>query len=240
VEADPYNLADSEAAEDDLPEIEATRELFVNNGIKGSELDGNSSTSIEEIVAARLKDIKKLKTPRAIKMVTQLTAVAEYVKLCRRYVSDSKCKRPCLNASLAVERHMYKGSHFTHQVRWNEAYLIWYKRLPATKAGAFRGQYSLLENNTICQSVRVYLAVQKLGEITPKELCQHVNNVILPAINLTRKDGSICEQTAIRWLIKLGYPCKNVKKGLYHDGHKRPDVIKDHDIYIDQLFGYER
>ena len=223
-----------------MPEIEATRELFVNNGIKGSELDGNSSTSIEEIVAARLKDIKKLKTPRAIKMVTQLTAVAEYVKLRHRYVSNAKCKRPCLNASLAVARHMGKGPHFARQVRQNEAYLIRYKRLPPTKAGAFRGQYSLLENNTIHQSVCVYLAVQKLGEITPKELCQHVNNVILPAMNLTRKDGSICEQTAIRWLIKLGYPCKNVKKGLYHDGHKRPDVIKDHNIYIDRLFGYER
>jgi hypothetical protein len=40
VEEDPYNLADSEAAEDYLPEIEAACELFVNDGTKGSELDG--------------------------------------------------------------------------------------------------------------------------------------------------------------------------------------------------------
>jgi len=86
VEADPYNLADSEAPEDNLPKIEAARELFVNNGTEGSELDGNSSTSIEDIVAACLNDIKKLKTPCRIKMVTQLTAVAEYMKVHRKYV----------------------------------------------------------------------------------------------------------------------------------------------------------
>jgi hypothetical protein len=237
VEADLYNLADSEAPEDNLPEIEAARELFVNDGTEGSELDSNSSASIEEIVAACLKDIKKLKTPHSIKMVTQLTAVAEYVKVRCKYVI---CKRPCLNASLAVARRMGKGPYFACQIRQNEAYLIQYKRLPPTKAGAFRSQYSLLENNTIRQSVRVYLAIQKLGEITPKELCRHVNSVILPAMNLTGKDGSICERTAIRWLIKLGYTCKDVKKGLYHDGHERPDVIKDRDIYVDRLFGYER
>ena len=44
-EADLYNLADSEALEDDLPKIEATHELFMNDGTKGSELDGNSSVS---------------------------------------------------------------------------------------------------------------------------------------------------------------------------------------------------
>jgi len=126
-------------------------------------------------------------------MVTQLTAVAEYMKLHCRYVSNAKCKRPFLNASLAVARHMGKGPYFACQVHENEAYLIQYKWLPLTKAGAFRSQYSLLENNTIRQSVHVYLAIQKLGEITPKELCQHVNNVILPAINLTGKDGSICK-----------------------------------------------
>lgn len=236
-ETDPYNLADSEAAEDDLPEIEATRELFVNDETEGSEL-----ASIEDIVMACLKDIKKLKTPRTIKMITQLTAVAEYVKLRRRYASNANCIRPCLNASLAVARRMGKGAYFARQVRRNEAYLIRYKQLPPTKAGAFCGQYSLLENNTIRQSVRVYLAIQKLGEITLQELCRHVNNVILPAINLTGKNGigSICERTAIRWLIKLGYTCKDVKKGLYHDGHERPDVIKEHDIYVERLFRYER
>jgi len=173
-------------------------------------------------------------------MVTQLTAVAEYVKLHCRYVSNVKCKRPCLNASLVVARCMGKGPSFACQVHWNEAYLIQYKWLPPPKAGAFCSQYSLLENNTICQSVCVYLAIKKLGEITPKELCWHDNNVILPTINPTGKDGSICEQTAIQWLIKLGYTCKDAKKGLYHNGYKCPDVIKDCDIYIDQLFGYER
>ena len=223
-----------------MPEIEAARELFVNNETEGSNLKGNSSADIEEIITACLKDIKKLKTPRAIKIIMQITAVAEYVKLQNRYTSNGNCRRSCLNASFAVARRMGKGAYFARRVRRNEAYLIRHKQLPPTKAGDFHGLYSLLENNTICQSVRVYVAIQKLGEITPQELCRHVNNVILPAMDLTEKKGSICERTAIRWLIKLGYTCKDVKKGLYHDGHERPDVIKDRDVYVDRLFGYER
>jgi hypothetical protein len=62
-EADPYNITDSEAPEDDLPQIEAAHELLVDDGTEGSELNSNSYPSIEEIVAACLKDIKKLKTP---------------------------------------------------------------------------------------------------------------------------------------------------------------------------------
>ena len=95
-----------------MPEIEAARELFMNDETEGSELEGNSSADIEEIVTACLKDIKKLKTPRAIKMIMQLTAVAEYVKLRHRYVSNANCRRPCLNASLAVARRMGKGAYF--------------------------------------------------------------------------------------------------------------------------------
>jgi hypothetical protein len=81
---------------------------------------------------------------------------------------------------------------------------------------------------------------QNLGTITPKHLCCHVNNAILPALDLTQKNASISEQTAVNWFKKLGYSCKDVKKGVYHGGHEHPDVIEAHKKYLEQIAQYEQ
>jgi hypothetical protein len=161
--------------------------------------------------------------------------VLEYAKLQGQYQCHNKCKRPGLSASLAIARRMgkgrvgkKKGSYFACQVRRDEAYLLKHQCLPPTKAGAKHGQYTLLDNEAVLHGVWLYLAAQNLGAITPKLLCCHVNDTILPALDLTRKNASISEQTAVNWLKKLGYSCKDVKKGVYHDGHEFPDVIEAH------------
>ena len=56
-----------------------------------------SSKDILEIVKTCLEAVKKLKTGRTIKMMTQLVAVTEYVKLRARYQIHAKCSQPCLN-----------------------------------------------------------------------------------------------------------------------------------------------
>ena len=40
------------------------------------------------------------------------------------------------------------------------------------------------------------------------------------------KNKKISEKTATRWLKKLGWEFKTYKKGLYSDGHERPDVVE--------------
>ena len=53
-----------------------------------------------------------------------------------------------------------------------------------------------------------------------------MNEIILLALELTKKKALISEHTAINWLKKLGYKCKDVKKGIYIDGHERHDVVE--------------
>ena len=86
--------------------------------------------------------------------------------------------------------------------------------------------------------MHIYLATQALGLVIPLSLCQHVNNVILPALEI---EGAINESTAQCWLkFKLGYECKESKKGMYIDGHERPDVIEERKVFLEQLTKYER
>ena len=106
----------------------------------------------------------------------------------------------------------------------------------------------VLNSNTVpIPAVPVLEALQvnpypctSLGTITPRELCRHINQVIIPALDLSEKKSSICKCTAINWLKKLGYMCRDVKKGVYHDGHECPDVIKAHKKFLDQMQQYER
>jgi len=59
----------------------------------------------------------------------------------------------------------------------------------------------------------------------------------LPALGI---QATISEPTAQRWLkFRLGYECKEAKKGIYIDGHEHPDVVKEREAFIDQINRYE-
>jgi hypothetical protein len=193
----------------------------------------NEPRDIMKTIHSCLKDAKKCKTRCAIKMITQLIAVSEYIKLCARYKKYKACKRPNLNASIAIASRMGKGSYFARQIRHNTLHLQQYHYLPPPKVYAQNGYHTLLNNESVLHDVHAYLTAQSLGTVSPHALCHHVNNIILPALGIDRK---IVESTAQHWLrFRLGYECKEVKKGMYMDGHECPDIIKERKDFIDKL-----
>ncbi|KAF8260015.1 hypothetical protein EI94DRAFT_1812281 [Lactarius quietus] len=115
-----------------------------------------------------------------------------------------------------------------------------HQRLPPSKAGACHGQFTLLDNENVCLTVRWYLAAEDLGTITPDDLHRHVNGMILPALGLTGLKDKICHRTAINWLHKLRYVCKDVVKGVYFDRHERSDVIAYHEKFVKEIAIYEK
>ena len=147
-------------------------------------------------------------------MVTKLIAVTEYVKLQEKYQCLGRCKRPCLTASIAAVKFMDKGTYFAHSIHHNEIYLMQHQCLPPSKRGAHHGPETLLDNKTVLHNVRQHLAMCNLDAITPLHLHQHFNDVILPTLDLWGKNASICDQTVINWLKKLGSgPCDICHKG---------------------------
>lgn len=211
------------------PAIESARNLFTPEEVDNDEVD-----DLEKIIGSCLKDAKGQNTRYAIKSLSHLIAVSEYVKLRARYRNTKACKRPCLSASIAIARRMGKGPYFARQIRHNELYLLRHRQLPPPKSFVRHGHHTLLDNETVLHNVRMYLASQALGTVTPRIFCRHTNEVILPTLGI---DTTITESTAQRWLrLKLGYQCKEAKKGIYIDGHERPDVIKEREEFIDQIF----
>jgi hypothetical protein len=126
-------------------------------------------------------------------MLMQLTAVSEYMELCAQYKSSKACKRPCLWASLITAHWMGRGIYFACQIHHHALYLLKFHHLPPRKEYTRHGQYSLLDNESILHNVCVYLAAQSLSTVTLWTLCDHVNQVILPALEI---QATISESTA--------------------------------------------
>jgi hypothetical protein len=69
---------------------------------------------------------------------------------------------------------------------------------------------------------------------------QQVNGVIIPSLGLDTGGQQISESTARRWLTKLGYELKEVKKGIYIDGHEREDVVAYWNKFLKEFAENER
>jgi hypothetical protein len=87
------------------------------------------------------------------------------------------------------------------------------------------GGRSLLKDEQVQATARTHLLSVPMGEVTPKKFHCALNKCILPSLRFTVRDG-LSEHTARRWLLSLGWRHTRVKKGVYMDGHERPDIVK--------------
>ena len=175
----------------DKPEIETTCTLFTLE-----HLEVNMSIGLTEIIQSCLKDVKVMKqhnNAHTMKMLSQLIAVSEYIKLRAIYRSSKACKQPCLKASIAIACWVGRGVYYACHICHNELYLLKHHHLPPWKEYTWYGQYFLLDNKVVLNDMCVYLAAQSLGTVTPLDLCQHVNGILLPALGIK---AMISESTA--------------------------------------------
>lgn len=236
IPADEGRALDDE--DDEGSDVPLDAEILLDDG----EENEVEKPTIQQIIARCLKDVKKIRSVRAVQAAMHLIAVSEYVKIRDRFERSPRCRRPAQSAGLAVARQLGKSLvYFPRQVKYHEKYLLRHHHLPPlTKNGDLHGQYTLLDNETVIHNVRAYLASQDLGTISPQNLCRHLNEVIAPTLGLTGKNTTISERTAVTWLKKLGYRCTESKKGLYMDGHERPDVIEARKQYLEKMSKFER
>jgi hypothetical protein len=129
-------------------------------------------------------------------------------------------------ASEEVTRQFHKGTgvHFARKIRFMARHYQLFEQLPDEKRGGDKGR-SLLNDEQIQTAARTYLSTLPIGEVTPKRFHHVLNAQILPAIGYTPVKW-LSERTARQWLIKLGWRRTMLKKGVYMDGHERPDVME--------------
>ncbi|KAH6879968.1 hypothetical protein BKA70DRAFT_1127028 [Coprinopsis sp. MPI-PUGE-AT-0042] len=189
------------------------------------------------VIKALIRGAKKHKS---FASTFKLEAVKAYLDLLEKYKRNPKVKNPRTRASLSVASLAGRGQYFARQLRHLASYIGRFHTLPPTNSGKHHAHPSLLNDERVAQAVRRYLTVVAAGEIGPEMLMRQVNTVIIPALGLDLGGHKIGVRCARRWLRKLGYSMTEVKKGVYVDGHERPDVVAYRERFLEEILANER
>jgi hypothetical protein len=133
-------------------------------------------------------------------------------------------RRIAASEEIARQWHEGKGIHFARRIRFVARHYQLFEQLPAEKRGGDRGR-SLLDDEEIQAGAMAHLSSLPTGEVTPKRFHHALHERILPSLGWML-GKPLSERTARRWLIKLGWRRTTLRKGVYMDGHERPDVVQ--------------
>jgi hypothetical protein len=147
--------------------------------------------------------------------------------------------RIAASKEIARQWHEGTGVHFTRQIRFLARHYQLFEQVTEEKRGTGGGR-SLLKDERVQAATRAHLSTVPKGEVTPKGFHRALNERILPSLGFALK-AWLSERTARRWLISLGWRRTRVKKGVYMDGHERPDVVKyRNNIFLPLMASFER
>ena len=115
-------------------------------------------------------------------------------------------------------------THFARKICFLARHYQLFEQLPPQKRGKYLNR-SLLNDEQVQTAARTYLTKLPTGEVTPSRFARMLNERILPSLGYNLR-GNLSERTARRWLVRLGWRNKLLRKGVYMDGHERPDVVE--------------
>ena len=159
-----------------------------------------------------------------------LQALQQYLRRLVPGVSKAK-------AALVTAKGFGRGVHFSRRI------MIWAtqwennEEITVSRRGKHAKTRNQLTEGDNFNELRTWILLNHKYTITPSILRRHINNVFLPANGIK---FSISESTAGRWLHALGWIYSEAKKGLYFDGHERPDVKEYREIFLVQMEEYEK
>lgn len=180
-----------------------------------------------ELRAQIISDLKKGNKKLPLSKVNQLMILRNFATLRLK-----GCGKMTASEEIARQWHLGEGVAFACKIRALARYYQLHEQLPEEQRGGARGKNnSLLIDVTVKTAARSWLMSQKVGTVTPCRFCHALNDAILPSINIILSKD-LCERTARRWLLRLGFRCSILCKGIYKDGHDCADVKE----YRDKTF----
>lgn len=209
-----------------------------------AELDESLAPGTTEIrgwltLRAQIKeDLKKKARSLPLSQINQLMILRNFATLRLKGLGR-------IVASKEIARQWHdkldgSSDHFARRIRALARHYQIFEQLPKERRGGFKNSRSILKNETVRNAARAWLFQQEKGKVTPIKFKHGLNNIILPSLGIF-PSKPLCERTARRWLVKLGWQRTTIKKGVYLDGHERPDVVKyRQEDFLPQMLEYER
>ena len=144
------------------------------------------------------------------------------------------CKNAALNAAEKVyDRGTYRAKVIKKWARnWIEK-----GELPISLQSCHQKTKSFIDDEDVIEKSLEFIRENE-GKITPKLYRTFVINTLFPQMGIIT--SSITEKTARIWLKKLGLIPQSRKKGIYFDGHERPDVLEYRVTFLKKMEEFEK
>jgi hypothetical protein len=228
-QADDSDEKQEEGGEDSEWEIEAE----VCESITAS--DAKPDIRTWDILRDEIKkDLRRKGNTLPLSNTNQLLILRNFATL--RLKGFGIVKASC---EIAQQWHEGTGTHFARRVRTLAKHYQLFEQLPDERRGGVKKARTLLLDETLRSTAKDWLTSQKSGQVTPRRFQHALNSKILPTVGVMLKKP-LCERTARRWLIKLGWRLTRIQKGVYMDGHEREDVVKyRNEVFLPRMKEYE-
>ncbi|PKY59599.1 hypothetical protein RhiirA4_430523 [Rhizophagus irregularis] len=193
---------------------------------KGS--DESNNQLLDEYI---LKIENKLKTDKKITSGQKVR-----YKAVQYFFQLQKSSHRKLESARIVAQLLNRGEWFSKCVRtWAKSYAL-YDNIPQIGRGKYPGK-SLLDDEDVWLKISSYLRKVK-HNVTIQSFCDYVSSEILPSLGIETKT-TISTRTANRWLKKMGFVYDRYQKGMYVDGHERPDVVEYRKQFLERISMYQ-
>ncbi|PKY31131.1 hypothetical protein RhiirB3_448578 [Rhizophagus irregularis] len=128
----------------------------------------------------------------------------------------------CKNAAFNAAKKVYDKGLYRARIinKWAKS---WIENgvLPVSLQGCHQKIKSFIDDEDVIEKSLEFIRESE-GKITPKLYRTFVNNTLFSQMKIT---ASISEKTSRVWLRKLGFVPQSRKKGIYFNGHERPDLM---------------
>ncbi|GES98821.1 hypothetical protein PHYBLDRAFT_144584 [Rhizophagus clarus] len=120
------------------------------------------------------------------------------------------------------------------QAVWNKGELLVYRQGKHTKL------WSLINDEDFKNECQVWLRQQTPESRSPTNLKKYIEETVFPKLTGHIKKETISEKTCRNYMHFWGYKYDEKKKGVYYDGHERPDVVEYRKEWLKRMFEYKK
>lgn len=173
---------------------------------------------------------------RALKDTTK----SDFVRLIcvYRYIKAMEKNEPVIKSSEEIASCLYPEMNKERRGRniriWSE-YFLKHNHLPEIYQGKNIKMKSIIADVNTQNICRQWLRSQRSNAISGKSFSVWMNENLHLLLGLPASI-EISERTSTRWLHQLNYNIGDAsKKGMYFDGHERPDVVEYRKKFLDEM-----
>ncbi|CAG8742762.1 17712_t:CDS:2 [Rhizophagus irregularis] len=183
----------------------------------------------EQLIKSLENEVKSGNLDSGYKL--RLTALLQYLRLINH-------EEPKIKTSLSIAQQLNKGPYFARCLREWEKLVKNGETIPISKREKHCKIKSLLDDEDVQMQIATYLHENKF-EFYVADFVDYVKNVVFPSLGI-EQETTISTRMTRNWLNKMGFEFKQFKKGVYVDGHERPDVIAYRSKFLEQMASYEK